>query len=47
MKTASPVLQLIVDILAEDPRAAIVIGEILGPPPGLGGAPPRLWDEEA
>ena len=46
MKTSSPVLQLIVDILAEDPRAAIVIGEILGPPPGLEEIPARPWEEE-
>ncbi|MCL0037303.1 hypothetical protein M1O13_02745 [Dehalococcoidia bacterium] len=45
MKTASPVLRLIVDILAEDPRAAIVIGEILGPPPGLGDVPAKPWEE--
>jgi hypothetical protein len=45
MGTTLPVLQLIKEILREDPRAAIVLAEILGPPPGLADGPPRLWEE--
>jgi hypothetical protein len=46
METTLPVLRLIKEILREDPRAAIVLAEILGPPPGLSGAPAKPWDEE-
>ena len=45
METTSPVLRLIKEILREDPRAAIVLAEILGPPPGLADSPPRLWEK--
>ncbi len=44
MGTTLPVLRLIKEILREDPRAAIVIGEILGPPPGLAASPPKPWE---
>ena len=45
MGTTLPVLRLIKEILREDPRAAIVLAEILGPPPGLADNPPKLWKE--
>jgi hypothetical protein len=45
METTPPVLQLIKEILREDPRAAIVLAEILGSPPGLADSPPKLWEE--
>ncbi len=45
MGTALPVLQLIKEILREDPRAAIVLAEILGSPPGLADTPPKPWEE--
>jgi hypothetical protein len=45
METTSPVLGLIKEILREDARAAIVLAEILGPPPGLSSVPPRLWEK--
>ena len=45
METTPPVLRLIVEILHEDPRAAIVLAEILGPPLGLQSATPKPWDE--
>ena len=45
MRVTPPVLRLIKKILREDPRVAIVLAEILGPPPGLQSAPPRRWDE--
>ena len=44
MGTTLPVLRLIKEILREDPRAAIVLAEILGPPPGLAGSPPKPWE---
>ena len=46
METTSPVLRLIKEILREDPRAAIVLAEILGPPPGLSGGPAKPWEGE-
>ena len=45
METTPPVLRLIVEILRTDPRAAIVLAEIIGPPPGLQSATPKPWDE--
>jgi len=45
METRLPVLRLIKEILREDPRAAIVLAEILGPPLGLQSAAPKSWDE--
>jgi len=45
MGTTLPVLRLIREILREDPRAAIVLAEIIGPPPGLQSAAPKPWDE--
>lgn len=45
MGTTLPVLRLIKGILREDPRAAIVLAEILGPPPGLADSPPKPWEE--
>lgn len=45
MKTTPPVVRLIQEILREDARAAIVLAEILGPPPGLQGAASKPWDE--
>jgi len=45
MSAESSVLQLVQSILREDPRAAIVLAEILGPPPGLSGGPPRPWEK--
>jgi len=45
MGDAHPLFRLIREILREDPRAAIVLAEIVGPPPGLTDGPPRLWDE--
>ncbi len=39
------VIELIQELLEADPQAAIIMGEILGPPLGLGAAPPRLWEE--
>ena len=44
MGTTLPVLRLIREILREDPRAAIVLAEIIGPPPGLQSAAPKPWD---
>ena len=41
MATTRRLTTLIRQILQADPRAAIVIGEILGPPPGLQKNPPR------
>jgi len=32
------------EIVRGDPRVAIVLGEILGPPVGAPDAPPRPWD---
>ncbi len=46
MRTTLPVARLIVEILCEDPRAAIVLAEILGPPPGLAASPPKPWEVE-
>ena len=45
MRATPPVLRLIKKILREDPRAAIVLAEIIGPPPGLQSAPLKPWDE--
>jgi hypothetical protein len=45
METAPPVVRLIKEILREDPRAAIVLAEILGPPPGLAASPPKPWEK--
>ncbi len=38
------VVSLIRAVVKEDPQAAIVLAEILGPPVSSGTAPPRLWD---
>jgi len=46
METTPPVVRLIKMILRQDPRAAIVLAEIIGPPPGLSGTPAKPWDEE-
>jgi hypothetical protein len=35
MAKRKPLAKLLREILKQDPRAAIVLGEILGPPPGL------------
>ncbi|MFH1609060.1 MAG: hypothetical protein ABID40_00320 [Candidatus Bipolaricaulota bacterium] len=32
------------NLLRKDPRLAIVLAEILGPPPGSGEGAPRLWE---
>lgn len=32
------------NLLRKDPRLAIVLAEILGPPPGSPEAAPRMWD---
>jgi len=45
MGTTLPVLRLIKEILREDPRAAIVLAEILGSPPGLADSPPKPWEK--
>ncbi len=45
MNDEPSVLQLVQKILREDPRAAIVLAEILGPPPGLESGPAKTWDE--
>jgi hypothetical protein len=34
----------VLSLLEQDPRAGIVLLEILGPPPGLGNMPARLWE---
>jgi len=41
MAKRKPLRKLLRKILRQDPRAAIVLGEILGPPPGLKKGPPR------
>lgn len=45
MAEEKTLIELIQEILKEDPRAGVILGEILGPPLGLGAAPPRLWEE--
>ena len=45
MNDTPPLLELVQKILREDPRAAIVLAEIIGPPPGLQNAAPKPWDE--
>lgn len=46
MRTAEKTLtELIQEILKEDPRAALILGEILGPPLGLGTSPSHLWED--
>jgi len=37
-------IELIQRLLREDPRIALVLAEIIGPPPGLGASPLRLWE---
>jgi len=37
-------IELIRRLLEEDPRIAIVLAEIIGPPPGLADPPPRPWE---
>jgi len=44
MAMEKTLIKLIQGILKEDPRAALILGEILGPPLGLGASPPRLWE---
>jgi len=39
--------KLLREILKQDPRAAIVLGEILGPPPGLKKGPPQPFSKGA
>ncbi len=34
------------EILRDDPRLAIILAEILGPPPGLDAPSPKEWEEE-
>lgn len=41
MEKKKSLVTLLREILQQDPRAAIVLGEILGPPPGLHKGPPR------
>ncbi len=38
-------IELIQQLLEEDARVALVLAEIIGPPPGLGASPPRLWED--
>ena len=42
MKKTRSLTRLWREILKKDPRAAIVLGEILAPPPGLQNGPPPL-----
>ena len=35
---------IVLDVLKQDPRAGILLAEILGPAPGLGNLPARLWE---
>lgn len=44
MAPTKPLVKLIREVLREDPRAAIVLGEILGPPLALEEGPPRPWE---
>lgn len=44
MAEEKTLIGLIQRLLQEDPRIAIVLAEIIGPPPGLGASPPRLWE---
>ncbi|MCR4392656.1 MAG: hypothetical protein NUV94_07880 [Candidatus Acetothermia bacterium] len=41
---ASSVAGKLWELLREDPRLAILLGEILGPPPSSGEGPPRPWE---
>ena len=36
---------LIQQILKEDPRIALALAEIVGPPIGLGTSTPHLWED--
>ncbi len=47
MMAAKTVVELIREVLKKDPRAAIVLGEILGPPPALEKSPPRPWEDQS
>jgi hypothetical protein len=37
-------VSIALDVLKQDPRAGILLAEILGPAPGIGNLPPRLWE---
>ena len=45
MNDTPPLLELVQKILRDDPRAAIILAEIISPPPGLESSPTRIWDE--
>ncbi len=45
MAVEKTLAELLQEILKEDPRAAIILGEILGPPIGLGTSPSHLWED--
>lgn len=38
------VVPIVLSVLKQDPRAGILLAEILGPPPGLGNLPARPWE---
>ncbi len=38
-------IALIQEILKEDPRIALALAEIIGPPLGLGASVPHLWED--
>ncbi len=42
--TAAALGSVLRGLLRKDPRLAIVLAEILGPPPGSPESPPRIWD---